>query len=426
MESDSDQQPLLGPESTSTYQTIAPDPYLPFAAKYGRCLEILHYGSNSTVRLHQSKNKPSELLAVKVYRYNILDPSYSSLHASCCSSESLANLHPTHPNILPVTDLLYNESSELCLVMPYCAGRDLHELLYRTGPVPALKADYILAQILRGLAFLHEHGIAHRDIRLETVLLTEHGVVKIAGFGDGHIRHVWAEGAISVERTDEEMEIPHSPQAPWWSSCLPWLWSCFCRPGMKGRGTGRIAIPSASFPGISLAYTPPEVFRRRSFRPPRRGDETEVQIEDYDDPRPADVWATAMVYVALITGRLLWKSACSSHHDGQYLSYLQGRTEEGYPPLELFERVFLPILPLEKTGEIANTPIETTKCHLRNAPSEPTKAHHHVADATIGVDQKCIRMRCWADRRLNGGNMYILSHESRNIHIEYRIPSLMD
>ncbi|KAJ5727199.1 hypothetical protein N7493_005019 [Penicillium malachiteum] len=304
-----DQQPLMRSETTTDSRSPISESYIPFAEKYGRCLEILHYGTNSTVRLHQIKpsipsSKSKQLVAIKVYRYNILSTSNPLTQASShCSITSISGLHPDHPNILPITDLLYNDRSELCLVMPFCAGGDLHELISRSGdPIPTHEADCIMTQILRALAFLHEHEVAHRDIRLETILLTEHGAVKLAGFGDGHIRRLWTECASPTEQED----------------------------------SGEVASSTASFPGMSLPYIPPEGFQARSHVALRREDQSH-EHDDHDDhdPRPADVWATAIIYLTMIMGRLIWRSARPHREDPRYLEYLHcRRSEDGYPPIE--------------------------------------------------------------------------------------------
>lgn len=344
-----DRQPLIPSETTidttGSAQSHDTDPWIPFSEKYGRCLEILHYGTNSTVRLHQvqapiSGLEPKQLCAVKVYRYNIVDSS-KSIHpiSSSCSSSAISGLHPHHANILPITDLLYNDRSELCLVMPFCAGGDLHELISRSrSPIPTQEADCILTQILRALSFLHENDTAHRDIRLETILLTENGAVKLAGFGDGHIRRIWSECAIpsgqNPDPTEDQDFRPRSHSLPStsWSFSLPWLFSSSRSTPTAPPRPGDVAGSSASFPGMSLPYIPPEGFHSRGHGDLRRG--THSDDEDRD-PRPADVWATAIIYLTMITGRLIWRSARPQYEDSRYLEYLRCRcSEDGYPPIE--------------------------------------------------------------------------------------------
>jgi hypothetical protein len=96
---------------------------------------------------------------------------------------------------------------------------------------------------------------------------------------------------------------------------------------------------------MSLPYIPPEGFtyrpRRPSWRDTIKCDEDEDE-EEVRDPRPADVWATAIIYLALVTGRLLWRSARPHREDARYLEYLQCRLgEDGYPPIEALGKVGL-------------------------------------------------------------------------------------
>lgn len=344
-----DKQPLLRSETDSPppSRNFSSDSRLHFPEKYGRCLEILHYGNNSTVRLHRrgTHDSKQKLLAVKVYRHKILDFSHPSYHSSNCSPVHLADLHPRHPNILPIIDLLRNERSELCLVMPYSTGGDLHELLCRTGPLPTFEADCLVTQILRALAFLHKNKIAHQDIRLETVLLTEHGAVKLAGFGDSHIRRLWAESAIPVD-AEETCSPGHAPvrTSSWWLCCFPWLLSSLSSSISLRRGSGAVSGCSASFPGINRPYIPPEGYHHRPSHSSRDQDEANQHQTDHD-PRPADVWATAIIYLALVTGRILWQSARPGDEDPRYLDYLHDRCRYGYPQIEVLGEVITKLHP---------------------------------------------------------------------------------
>ncbi|EPS25850.1 hypothetical protein PDE_00786 [Penicillium oxalicum 114-2] len=396
-------QPLLQPSmirSSPAYASISEslDSHRPFNDKYGRCLEILHYGTNSTVRLHQTKlsaygKKSKQLFAVKVYRYynNIVRGSHSLARESCCAAASIANFHPRHPNILTITEILHNERGELCLVMPFCAGGDLHELLSRSGPLPTSEADCIIAQMLGAVSFLHENGTAHRDLRLETVLLTQRGAVKIAGFGDDHIQRLWKECAVAPAERDEhhdesETDAARPSRGKSWSFSLPWLVAPFNHiSGGKGN-SGESAGSPALFPGISWPYIAPEGYSSSSRRPSYRDhiecDEDEENEEGCRDPRPADVWATAVIYMALITGRLLWRSARPNREDAKYLEYLHCRREEdGYPPIEALGKKFL----LAKHSE-------TTQCNLRNASPDSTQADFRNRHVTIRVDPERVSL----------------------------------
>ena len=46
----------------------------------------------------------------------------------------------------------------------------------------SLTANYT-SQVLRGLMYLHEQGVLHRDIKGANILTTKEGVLKLADFG---------------------------------------------------------------------------------------------------------------------------------------------------------------------------------------------------------------------------------------------------
>jgi serine/threonine protein kinase len=43
--------------------------------------------------------------------------------------------------------------------------------------------QYILRQVLIGLAYLHNNSILHRDIKSDNILMNSTGVIKVADFG---------------------------------------------------------------------------------------------------------------------------------------------------------------------------------------------------------------------------------------------------
>ena len=53
--------------------------------------------------------------------------------------------------------------------------------------MPSAKSDELLRpflfQMLQALAFLHAHGIAHRNLEMSNILFDEHNQVKLADFG---------------------------------------------------------------------------------------------------------------------------------------------------------------------------------------------------------------------------------------------------
>jgi serine/threonine protein kinase/Tol biopolymer transport system component len=91
-----------------------------------------------------------------------------------------------HPLIVPLYDSGEADGS-LYYVMPYEAGASLRQRLANDGALPLDEVVRILRDVCEALAFAHEHGIVHRDIKPDNVLLagrhalvTDFGVAKAA------------------------------------------------------------------------------------------------------------------------------------------------------------------------------------------------------------------------------------------------------
>ena len=160
--------------------------------------------------------------------------------------------------------------------MEYCAGGDLYSLVLANGKLETGEADCYFLQLMRGVEYIHEMGVAHRDLKPENLLLTHHGALKITDFGNGEcFRMAW--------ETEAHMTA-----------------------GLCG----------------SAPYIAPEEYIDKEF-----------------DPRAVDVWATGVIYMAMRTGRHLWRVA-KKDEDEFYENYIRGRkSEEGYAPIETLHRV---------------------------------------------------------------------------------------
>jgi Tol biopolymer transport system component/tRNA A-37 threonylcarbamoyl transferase component Bud32 len=96
-----------------------------------------------------------------------------------------------HPHILPLHDS-GEASGFLYYVMPYIEGETLRGRLARRGELPVHDAVKILIEIVDALAYAHEHGVVHRDVKPDNVLLsgrhalvTDFGVAKAVSEATG-------------------------------------------------------------------------------------------------------------------------------------------------------------------------------------------------------------------------------------------------
>lgn len=68
-------------------------------------------------------------------------------------------------------------------VMEYMIGGDLKSLIAAYGYFCESAALFYCAEITMALEYLHKHGIIHRDIKPDNMLLSETGHVKLTDFG---------------------------------------------------------------------------------------------------------------------------------------------------------------------------------------------------------------------------------------------------
>jgi eukaryotic-like serine/threonine-protein kinase len=88
----------------------------------------------------------------------------------------------SHPNVVTVIDRGEHEDRQF-IVFEYVEGENLKRLIERRGPAPVPNALELAIQIARGLAFAHQQGLIHRDVKPQNVLLNGDGRAKVTDFG---------------------------------------------------------------------------------------------------------------------------------------------------------------------------------------------------------------------------------------------------
>lgn len=70
------------------------------------------------------------------------------------------------------------------ILTDYCGAGSVSDCMEQTeSTMTEQQTAIICAAALEGLAFLHDRGIVHRDVKCANILLSEDGEVKIADFG---------------------------------------------------------------------------------------------------------------------------------------------------------------------------------------------------------------------------------------------------
>jgi serine/threonine-protein kinase len=92
-----------------------------------------------------------------------------------------------HPNIVTVYDV-GKEGNVAYMAMEFIEGQELRSLLAEGRALPVSQAVSIAAQVAEGLAYAHQHGVVHRDVKPANIMVLADGPVKITDFGIARMR----------------------------------------------------------------------------------------------------------------------------------------------------------------------------------------------------------------------------------------------
>ncbi|HEX7509785.1 MAG TPA: serine/threonine-protein kinase, partial [Chitinivibrionales bacterium] len=98
-----------------------------------------------------------------------------------------------HPNIVEIHNIGYWDQRVPFLEMEYVDGHSIRELLTRHGKLPPAVALTIAYFVCQSLYYAHTkdytiygtvyHGLIHRDIKPDNIILSKEGIVKLMAFG---------------------------------------------------------------------------------------------------------------------------------------------------------------------------------------------------------------------------------------------------
>src|SRR5947209_11121291 len=157
-----------------------------------------------------------QMVVIKALNVNLqgsIDPELELTLVENFRNEAIALDRVRHPFI--INRLGHGTALDLAgqtfhyLVLEYLPGGDMATLC-RRNPLALERALHYLEQVCAGLAFAHEHGVIHRDIKPNNLLLTaDRETVKIADFGIAKIEAL--DGAITRVGTEIYAAPEHHP-----------------------------------------------------------------------------------------------------------------------------------------------------------------------------------------------------------------------
>lgn len=170
------QDELFYKQTTEPYLVGDPSP-LPKQVGPYKIQALLHRGGMSTLYLG-SHQETGHIHALKVLTKDLLQQEEAVSHfLQETKTIALAN----HPNIVKLHEEGTWEGG-LYLAMEWIHGISLRTLL-KKNPPSLKKAIQLILQITKALGHLHSLGIVHRDLKLDNILLTQQGQIKIVDFG---------------------------------------------------------------------------------------------------------------------------------------------------------------------------------------------------------------------------------------------------
>jgi serine/threonine protein kinase len=163
--------------------------------------KILGRGGMGVVYLAQ-QSRPHRQVAVKVLLLSLMpDPERRARFLDRFRREADAVAALEHPNILPIHE--YGEQTDLAyLVMPYVAGGTLRDRVERKGPLPFAEVAGFLAQVAAALDYAHAHGVIHRDVKPQNMLLYPDKRLVLSDFGIAKV----------AEQAAADPDAPTAPQ----------------------------------------------------------------------------------------------------------------------------------------------------------------------------------------------------------------------
>ncbi|KAK9422365.1 putative Kinase-like domain-containing protein [Seiridium unicorne] len=231
-------EPRPSLQSRSSYQVPFADDH-GLTSKYGKIGRVLGSGAGGSVKLMR-RHEDNTVFAVKEFRprhtYESEKEYVKKLTAEFCIGSALH-----HGNVIETLDIV-SEKGKWYEVMEY-APYDLFAIVM-TGKMSKPEVACCFLQILNGVTYLHSMGLAHRDLKLDNVVVSEHGIMKIIDFGSAHVFKYPFEGGI---------------------------------------------VPATGIVG-SDPYLAPEVYDERKY-----------------DPQAVDIWSLAIIFCCMSLRRFPWK-----------------------------------------------------------------------------------------------------------------------
>ena len=209
-------------------------------------------------------------------------------------AESAAGLH--HPNIVAVFDRGEVEGTYY-IAMQYLEGRSLKQLI-DVGLTPE-QSVYLIRQVLEGARFAHRHGVVHRDLKPQNVIVDDEGKAVVTDFG------IARAGVSEITQTGSVMGTPHylSPEQAQGEEVTPVSDLYSIGVMLYEALTGRVPFEGESAVAVAMKQVSQTPQRPSSIRPEVSPALDSVVMRALEKS-PGDRFQTADAFVAALDNAL--------------------------------------------------------------------------------------------------------------------------
>jgi serine/threonine-protein kinase len=154
--------------------------YLVGAGTFARVFRAVHRTSGKVVALKVLRNRYSE------------NPGQSGLFIR----EGQVGCALRHPNIVPIYEVISQRRTHF-LVMEFVEGRNLRDFVRIRKKLAPEEATRLMIGITDAIRYAFEHGLTHRDLKMNNILVSSRGEAKIVDFGLARMDEMLTDDALA-------------------------------------------------------------------------------------------------------------------------------------------------------------------------------------------------------------------------------------